>query len=168
MREKKENVPIDRDILGFDVITNAVKELLNQFPGLSAGEEVRFEEFGEDGGIAFSNNKGTLVCDRKKSITGVVWQRCQYPFYIVYRTISTTERQKLIVQEFLDAFGKWICREPNIYEHTEPMAEYPKLTGGREITGITRDNIYGLDSQENGVQDWVLPVTVEYNSKFRP
>lgn len=166
--EKKEKNPIGRDILGFDVITKAVKELLNQFPGLSEGEEVRFEELEEDGGIAFSNNSGALVYDQKKSITGIVRQRCQYPFYIVYRMASTKERQKLIVQEFLDVFGKWICREPNVYEHTGQIAQYPKLTGFREITTITRDNIYGLDPKENGVQDWVLPVTVEYNSKFRP
>ena len=36
----------------------------------------------------------------------------------------------------------------------------------RKITKVTRDNSYGLEPQENGVQDWILPVSIEYKYDF--
>lgn len=159
--------PIGRDTDGFEVITDAVKVILNQFPGLNPDDNVKFEELPDNYGISFANNSGALVYDQKRTITGMIHQECQYPFLLVYRTQSTKERQKLVAQQFLDVYGKWLCQEPTIYEHSQPPLEYPKLTGGRKITNISRDNIYSQDPQDSGVQDWVLPVTVEYINKFR-
>lgn len=91
----------------------------------------------------------------------------QYPFYIVYRTASTAEYQKLQVQAFFDAIGKWLCREPAVVNgETVRMKTFTELTDGRRITRITRSNSYGLAANENGVQDWLLPVTVEYTNEF--
>lgn len=159
--------PIGRDSSGFEAITEAIRNLLNQFPGLLEGEIVKFEELGEDKGIAFSNNSGALVYAEKRTITGVIHQECRYPFFLVYRMQSTKERQKLIAQQFLDVFGKWICREPNIYERNSVPIDYPNLTNGRTITRIIRDNLYAQDPQKNGAQDWILPVTVEYTNKYK-
>lgn len=160
--------PIGKDATGYEVLTNAVKELLNQFPGLRSDEEVKFEELKDEKGIAFSANSGALVYAEKQDICGVYHQTCQYPFFLVYRTASIKERQKISVQEFLDTFGKWLCKEPCVINGAladRPI--YPALDGAREIKRITRDNSYGLDPQENGVQDWVLPVTVQYTNKFK-
>lgn len=159
--------PIGTDADGYEVITDAVKMILNQFPGLNSDDDVKFEELSGDYGISFSNNSGALVYNEKRTITGMIHQECQYPFFLIYRTRSDRERLKLVAQQFLDVYGKWLCQEPTIYEHNQPPLEYPKLTGGRKITGVSRDNIYSQDPQNNGVQDWVLPVTVEYTSKFR-
>ena len=72
------------------------------------------------------------------------------------------------IQEFLDAFGKWLCREPAVIDgETYKLAGYPKLAGTRQIKKITRDNSYGTEPQENGVQDWLLPVTVQYTNDFK-
>ena len=69
------------------------------------------------------------------------------------------------IQEFLDAFGKWLCREPAVIDgETYKLAGYPKLAGTRQIKKITRDNSYGTEPQANGVQDWLLPVTVQYTN----
>lgn len=160
--------PIGRDATGYEVLTAAVKDLLNHFPGLLSGDDVKFEELGEDSGIAFSANAGALIYSEKQDICGVYHQTCQYPFYLVYRTESTKERQKMSIQEFLDTFGKWLCREPCIIDGAEvDKAVYPALSSGREIKRITRDNSYGPDPQENGVQDWVLPVYVHYTNTFK-
>lgn len=162
-----ERKPIGKDASGYDVLTIAVKALLNQFPGLYENETVKFEELGEDSGIAFSADNGALIFSETEDVLGGVRQTCQYPFYIIYRTSSTKERQKMSIQEFLDTFGKWLCREPVVIDGSEErLSNYPTLSQGRKITKVTRDNSYGLEPQESGVQDWILPVSIEYEYDF--
>lgn len=159
--------PIGRDSGGYEAITQAVKAMLNQFPGLNTDDEVKFEALEGSGSIAFVNDAGALVYTEKKTITGMIHQECRYPFLLVYRFESSQERNKLVAQQFLDVYGKWLCQEPTIYEHNQPPLEYPKLTGGRKITRVIRYNIYSQEPQKGGDQDWVLPVTIEYTNKFR-
>lgn len=162
-----ERKPIGKDASGYDVLTIAVKALLNQFPGLYENETVKFEELGEDSGIAFSADNGALIFSETEDVLGGVRQTCQYPFYIIYRTSSTKERQKMSIQEFLDTFGKWLCREPVVIDGSEQrLSKYPTLSQGRKITKVTRDNSYGLEPQESGVQDRILPVSIEYKYDF--
>lgn len=163
MEEKK---PIKEDIGGFDAITEAVKSLLNQFPGLYTDEVVRFEELEESNGIAFISNTGAMVYSEDKDVTGSISQECQYLFILIYRMKSDRERQKLIAQQFLDTFGRWLCREPNIYERGTSPVEYPELTDGRKITRLTRSLITATDPKEDGTQDWMLPVTVQYTNEL--
>lgn len=158
--------PIGMDASGFDVLTNAVLDLLSQFPGLN-GREILFEELDKDSGIAFSADNGSLVITERRSITDHVVQECQYPFFVVYRTASTSEFQKLGVQMFLDTLGKWLCKEPvEINDTGHRLVSFPALSGGRRITKITRSNSYGMEPDANGVQDWVMPVIVEYTYEF--
>ena len=162
----EELKPIGADVDGFEILTNAVLELLSQFPGLN-GREILFEELGKESGIAFSANNGALVMSERRSITDHVRQNCQYPFFIVYRTASTQEYQKLQVQAFFDAIGKWLCREPAVVNgETVRLQSYPALSDDRKITRITRSNSYGLEPSSDGVQDWLMPVTVEYTNEF--
>lgn len=162
-----EHKPIGKDASGYDVLTTAVKALLNQFPGLYETETVKFEELGEDSGIAFSADNGALIFSETEDVLGGVRQTCQYPFYIIYRTSSTKERQKMSIQEFLDTFGKWLCRESVVIDGNEQrLSKYPTLSQGRKITKVTRDNSYGLEPQQNGVQDWILPLSIEYKYDF--
>ena len=72
------------------------------------------------------------------------------------------------IQEFLDELGKWLCGEPAVVDgEIYKLTAYPALASGRKITKITRDNSYGVEPQENGVQDWLLPVTVQYKNDFK-
>ncbi len=158
--------PIGIDATGYEVLTKAVLDLLGKYPGLN-GKEILFEELRESSGIAFSADNGALVMSEKRSITDHVYQKCQYPFYVVYRTNSTREKQKLQVQTFLDSLGKWLCKEPaEINGEMQRLAQYPTLSDGRKITRLTRTNSYGLTPNNDGVQDWILPVTVEYTNEF--
>jgi hypothetical protein len=160
--------PIGMDATGFEVLTKAILELLSQYPGLD-GREVLFEELSETSGIAFSANNGALVMSEKQDILGGYTQKCQFPFYLIYRTASTKENQKLRVQTFLDSFGKWLCKEPaKVNGETVRLTSYPSLSRGRKITRITRMNSYGLEPNEDGVQDWILPVTVDYTNIIEP
>lgn len=162
----EEVKPIGADVSGFSILTNAVLELLAQFPGLN-GRVILFEELGTESGLAFTADNGALILSEKRSITDHVTQNCQYPFYIVYRTASTKEFQKLQVQAFFDAIGKWLCKEPvDVNGETVRLSTYPKLSDERKITRITRSNSYGLEPNEDGVQDWLLPVVVQYTNEF--
>lgn len=162
----KQPQPIGKDFDGYEVLTAAIKDLLNQYPGLD-GEIITFEEMSEDNGICFSADNGALVYSEKESVTAHVRQICRYPFYVIYRVGSTDERVKMNVQTFLDGMGKWLCKESvSIDGDVYKLTSYPKLSEGRIIKKITRDNSYGLEPNQNGVQDWALPVSVEYENEF--
>ena len=154
------------DATGYEVLTKAVSELLNQYPGLG-DRIITFEELEEESGIAFSADSGALIVSEQRFITDYVKQRCQYPFFVVYRTTSTRGVQKMNVQTFLDSLGKWLCKETAVINNQEyTLDEYPELSGGRKITKVTRNNSYSAAPTDKGVQDWLLPVTVEYTNEF--
>lgn len=163
----EDNKPIGKDADGKDILADAIKSLLNQFPGLHDGEKIKYEELGTDSGIAFYADAGALIYSEKEDVCGTMHQVCQYPFIVVYRTASDKERQKLSVQRFLDNLGKWICREPVAVDGVETrLSAFPELSRGRVIKRITRDNSYGTEPQTNGVQDWLLPITVKYEYEW--
>lgn len=163
----EEVKPIGLDGVGYEVLTKAVLALLSEY-GEIIGKEIYFEDISQTG-IAFSADNGALVITERKTITGKIWQNCQYPFYVVYRTASTNEKLKLQAQTFLDSLGKWICMEPaEINGKTYFLDSYPALTKGRKITRVTRLNSYGLEPDANGDQDWLLPVTVLYTNEIQP
>jgi hypothetical protein len=162
----EEVKPIGTDASGYELLTRAVKDLLNQFPCLN-GQKIYFEELGEEDGIAFSADAGALVMSERRSITDHVTQNCQFPFLVVYRASTTREYQKMNVANFLDTLGKWLCKEAVEIGGAEyRLSAYPQLSDGRKITRITRSNTYGAVPNENKSQDWILPVSVQYTNEF--
>ena len=161
-----DNKPIKSDVTGYNVLKKAVLALLNEYPGLN-GQEITFGELSENYGISMESESGALVTVENTDICGNVHQTCQFPFFVVKRGDTTTERQKLLVTEFLDELGAWLCREPVTVDGTEcRLTEYPAMTGGRRIIDINRSNCYGIAPNSNGTQDWVLPVIVSYTHDF--
>ena len=158
--------PIGIDATGFEMLTKAVRDLLQSYPGLGR-REILFEELDESGGLIFSADGGALVITERRSITDHITQTCQYPFLVVYRTAASTEREKLNIQTFFENLGKWLCMEKVVLDGAEQrLTSYPKLTDGRQITRVTRSNSYGAAPNENKTQDWILPVTVQYTYEF--
>lgn len=164
-----DETPLRSDPEGYEVLTKAVSELLNSYPGLSGmglddgfGEVIPFERLKENG-ITFSASNGALVMTERRSITDYVRQTCRFPFFIVFRASTKDSGMKMLVQTFLDSLGKWLCKEPTDYE--KPV--YPALSDGRKITRVTRDNSYGVEPDPAGYQDWLLPVTIEYTNEFQ-
>ena len=107
--DSKKTVKYDVD--GYDIVTNALKDLLNQYPGLETGEVFKFSTLKEDDGMAFYPVSGAVIAQEKKSVTGKVNQLCNYPFYIVYRTSRDSPNMKADIKEFLDSVGKWLERQ---------------------------------------------------------
>lgn len=165
------NAPIGVDAEGYEVLTKAVSELLNSYPGLDElggafdtdfGELVTFEDIRANG-LAFSASNGALIMRERRSITDYVRQECRFPFFIVFRAATKDTGLRIRIQTFLDKLGKWLCHEPTEYER----AEYPELASGRKITRVTRDNSYGVEPAPDGSQDWLLPVTITYSNEFQ-
>ena len=129
------------DVDGYDIVTNALKDLLNQYPGLETGEVFKFSTLKEDDGMAFYPVSGAVIAQEKKSVTGKVNQLCNYPFYIVYRTSRDSPNMKADIKEFLDSVGKWLERQ--------------------RITPSYLDKTY-----ENNVQDWVISMSLKYRNVF--
>ena len=162
-----EITPIGIDGVGYEVLTKAVSELLNAYPGLSDEQTISFEGLDDTSGIAFSANNGALIMRETVDIIDHVTQECSYPFFVVYRSASTRPDVKVRIQTFLDSLGKWLCKEPaQVDGETVTLDAYPELANGRQITRVTRANSYGIDPNAKGVQDWLLPVTVTYTNEF--
>lgn len=161
-----EPKPLGLDGTGFEILKTAVLSLLNEFPGLD-GREITFAGLTEDSGISMEPDSGALIFKEKKDIIGGVHRECQFPFFVVYRSGAASSFLKMSTVEFLDTLGAWICREPvTINGEEHQITEYPSLTGGRKITGVTRFNSYALEANENKTQDWVIPITVHYTHEF--
>ena len=151
---------IDTDATGFKIVRDAVLALLNEFPDLDS--KILFGVLDEDGGISMESEVGALVIAESVDIVGGVHRQCQFPFLVVYRGDSADESRKLYITALLDNLGSWLCREPD----ADTVAQWPTLTGVRQITRITRDNVYAVVPNENMTQDWCLPVTVFYTHDY--
>lgn len=158
--------PIGLDGEGFEILKDAILTQLNEYPGLD-GRTIVFSNLKEDSGISMEPESGALVYSEKTDIIGNVHQECQLPFFVVYRTDAANEFIKREISKFLDTLGAWICREPVIIDQTYyQLVNYPQLTGGRKITGVTRFNSYAIEPNENKTQDWIIPITVNYTHEF--
>lgn len=132
-----DNKVIGKDAEGYEILREAMKALLNQYPGLQDDQKIKYEEIGKDGGICFYADAGALIFSEKEDICGTIHQVCQYPFFVVYRADSQKERQKNQIQNFLDNLGKWICREPVIINGIETrLSTFPELSRERTIKRI--------------------------------
>lgn len=162
-----EAKPISQDGEGFEILKEAILDLLNRYPALD-GRIIAYGTLEEDTGISMEPESGALIFSEKTNIVGDVTRRCQFPFFVVYRSGATSEYLKMSVNEFLDTLGAWLSKEPvKIKETVYQLKEYPTLTGNRKITKVTRFNSYALEPNQNNTQDWVLPVTIEYTHEIQ-
>lgn len=157
------------DVDGYDIVTNALKDLLNQYPGLEEDEVFKFSTLKEDEGIAFYPVSGAVIAQERKSVTGKVNQLCNYPFFIVYRTSRDSPNMKADIKEFLDNVGKWLERQTIVVDgEKHKLASYPTLTEERKIEEITRVTPSYMDkAYENNIQDWVISMSLKYRNIFR-
>lgn len=150
-----EDKTIKYDIGGYDAVTSALRELVNQYPELKDGEEIAFAILGENSGKAMFPVSGAVIESETKNILGHVTQVCLYPFYIIYRASGLNENKKAYVKEWLDNFGTWI-----------EGVEYPPLTEGRKFLSIERQTVAYLDNvSDNKTEDWVVSLSARYEYK---
>lgn len=165
MATEKQQFAIDVD--GTDIVSTALVQLLNQFPGLH-GKKITFSTLADASGIGFFPTTGAVLLSNVEDIMGHVKQVCSYPFTVVYRSAPKTDRHKLRVKEFLDALGKWLEQQPVVIDgETHQLTEYPALEQGRVIKAITRTNPSHLNTAyQDGIEDWVIAITLRYEAEY--
>lgn len=156
------------DFDGYDEVTTALRELLNQYPNLADGDEISFAVLSEDGGKAMFPITGAVIETERESITGHVRQVCLYPFHVVYRVAGISENQKALVKEWLDNLGRWLEKQPiSVNGESITLLEYPPLSRNREFLSISRQTPANLDSiNENASENWVIYISARYQNEF--
>lgn len=160
----KTNKPVTYDVDGFDVVTAALRELLNSYPGLASGEDIAFASLGEQSGFAMFPTTGAVIEQERRFITGDTEQMCLYPFTLVRRAYGLSENAKSNVKEYLDSIGRWLEKQTvTISGKSERLSSYPALTGSRRFTAIARQTPAYLESvEESGSENWVIAITARY------
>lgn len=154
------------DAAGSAVMTKVIDELIGRFPGW-AGEEVAFSSVDKDSGIAWYPVSGAIIEREKTTIMGEVQQRCQYPFYVLYRTGNVSEKVKMNIKEKLDMLGAWLERqEIALAGKSYRLEDYPSV-GNRKIKSIKRTTpSYNAANYDSGICDWVVYVSVTYENSY--
>lgn len=165
MSEEKQ---VKYDMNGYEVITTALRTLINQYPGLDEGEEIAFSMLNDDAGKSMFPKSGAIVETEKTNIIGHVTQKCLYPFYVVCRVAGLSEDKKADKKEWLDNLGKWLEKqEVDINGIKYRLTEYPPLTGDREFLSIYRESPAYLDgTNENKSEDWAVLISAKYRNEY--
>lgn len=164
-----EEKTVKYDVDGHEAVTSALRELLNQYPGLSVGDEIAFSTLEEESGKAMFPISGAVVETEKTTITGKVTKVCLYPFYVIYRASGLNEKRKERVKEWLDTLGKWLEQQTVIIDGEEyRLEEYPPLTGGRKFLSVERQTPSYLDTvNENQSENWAIYISARYQYEYR-
>ena len=157
------------DIDGYEKVTTALTELLNQYPALSANDEITFSTLGEDSGKAMFPISGSVIETERRSVTGKVTKVCLYPFYVVYRASGLNESRKARVKEWLDTLGKWLEQQKVVIDREEyVLSELPPLTDGRKFLSIERQSPAYLDNtNEDKTEDWAIYISARYQYEYQ-
>lgn len=157
-----------RDVQGEDVITNALMTLVNQYPKLETGDEIKFGVLSEDGGISFFPMSGAVIERDTTDILGNHEQVCNYPFFIYYKASGLSEDRKKTVKEWLDDMGRWLEKQPiTVGNTTSILSEYPALTGNRKFLTIRRTAPATLDAVGTGQEEnWAIRLVARYQNNF--
>ena len=166
MAEQKQ---VKYDIDGYDTVTSALRELLNQYPGLGKNDEITFSTLGEDSGKAMFPTSGAEIETEKRSVTGKVTEVCLYPFYIIYRASGLNENRKARVKEWLDNLGKWLEQKKVLIDGKDyQLTELPPLTEERKFLSISRQTPAYLDTvNENQSENWAIYISARYQYEYR-
>lgn len=166
MDEKKSEIKYDME--GFSAVTEAVRALVNRFPGLEAGESVAFATLSERGGMALYPGDGAVIDQERRSVTGRVRQVCRYPFVVLYRSGGLTEARRATAKERLDALGRWLGRQSVVLDgQVQRLAEYPALTGGRRFLDFSfQAPAYLHERDEHRTETWAVALAARYENIF--
>ena len=157
-----------RDVQGEDIITNALVDLVNQYPKLETGETIKFGTLSESGGISFFPMSGAVIERDTTDILGNHEQICNYPFFIYYKASGLSEGVKINVKEWLDDLGRWLEKQPiTVGGTTSILTDYPLLSGNRKFITIRRTTPATLDSVGNGQEEnWAIRLVARYQNNF--
>lgn len=156
------------DLDSYDIVTKAIKSLINDYPKLGTDDEITFCTLSDSKGKSFFPVSGPVIQSETKDITGHVEQNCMYPFYVIYRASGLTQDNKIKVKEWLDSLGKWLEKQMiSVGTDNYSIKEYPSLSGNRKFERIYRTSPSYLYTQSNdGVEDWAINLSAQYKNEY--
>lgn len=159
---------IGYDFDGEEVISKALMEIINQYPGLDNGDEIKYAVLADASGKAIFPTSGSAITQEIVDVTGHVTQSCDYPFIMIYRASGLTSARKEKVKEWLDNFGRWLERQPIVINNIEYQLKlHPALTRGRKFKQIRRTSVAFLDSvNSDNAENWAINITATYEFEF--
>ena len=159
---------IEYDVEGYDVITEALMELLNQYPALQTNDAITFNTLDENSGISMFPLSGSIIERKSKDIIGHTTEICQYPFYVIARYGYLNESRKINMKEWLDKLGRWLEQQPIIVgETTYTLSNYPVLSGNRRFLEIRRTTPAALNAiNSNNTEDWAISIVARYENQY--
>ena len=157
------------DLDGYEVVKDAILEIINQSPLIEGKEPVSFGVLEETHGFAIIPVSSSVIESTRKSVTGKVTEICYYPFALVYRDTGMNEKKKSEVSELLDNIGKWLERkEINFEGESQKLQLYPALTGNRKFLEIRRQtNSYLENVYDDKTEDWTIRITARYQNEYK-
>ena len=157
------------DLDGYEVVKDAILEIINQSPLINDKNKVSFGVLEEKQGFAIIPVSSSVIESTRKSITGKVTEVCYYPFALVYRGSGMNEKKKSEVSELLDNIGKWLERKEIIIDGVgQKLQSYPALTGNRKFLEIRRQtNSYLENTYDDKTEDWTIRITARYQNEYK-
>ena len=157
------------DLDGYEIVKDAILEIINQSPLIEGKEKVSFGVLEEKHGFAIIPVSSSVIESTRKTITGKVTENCYYPFALVYRGSGMIEKKKSEVSELLDNIGKWLERkEISVDGVSQKLQLYPALTGNRKFLEIRRQtNSYLANVYEDKSEDWEIRITARYQNEYK-
>lgn len=157
------------DLDGYEVVKDAILEIINQSPLIEDKEPVSFGVLEEKHGFAIIPVSSSVIESTRKSITGKVTEICYYPFSLVYRGSGMNEKKKSEVAELLDNIGKWLERKEIVVDGvSQKLQSYPELTGNRKFLEIRRQtNSYLENAYDDKIEDWTIRITARYQNEYK-
>ena len=162
---------IQYDVQAYDLLTPAIRDLLNSYPALENGEKITFSQLDATHGKAMFPTSGAIVQYQRESITGHVEKQCLYPFTLVYRASGLSQNRKANAKEWLETLGKWLEKQSiQIGDTTYKLEEYPtlhSLDGDAEIEEIARQTpAYLATTNADLSEDWVISIQARYRIEY--
>lgn len=163
-----EEKPIQYDVDGYDLLTEALMALINQYPGLADGDKFVFSATPTAAGKSVYATSGAIIQNEIEDITGHVTQMCQYPFTVLFRASGLSPKNRMTAKEWLDNLGRWLERqEITIDDITYDLEEYPDIKGNREIRYIKRQTpSYLSQVYEDKTEDWMISMNIIYRNEY--
>lgn len=102
----------------------------------------------------------------KRYVSGTY--EAQYPFFLRYRVMPTTDANRMNAEELLESVAQWMSGTPVVVKgETYQIGEYPALTDKRTIEKIEASNVFMVSKEQDGTVDYQVQMNLKYSKKGR-
>lgn len=132
-------------------ISGALMQLITSWPDLPARVVPQWQRIEDTKPLGIYTLQGAVYL-RKDTLGGF---QAQFPFKVLYAATASDSKSRLLKQKVLDDLGEWL-----------EAANYPELTGGRQITNIERTTTsFKVGEDEKGKELYQCNLMLRYRKE---